>query len=349
MKKIAILYQACPAPTLEGVTKPMKQGGYADSGADIAFALSKSEKKLVTPVNAPREDIDLDWVFPDTEDGINSALDKKVEILWLNTVLYADHPIQKFKNKRLEIIGQDPEMVEIYDNKWTTNQLLSKNNIPIPEAFIIHKDAINLKQIPFSFPLILKPIRGRGSQGVTFIEGEKELRSGLENMFESKLFGTSVYVESYLAGDEITVTIMPPGSYNLNGKKQLFEKHWCLPPVLRFNHQNGIAPYSGKVAVIHNSRVLSAKERSESTIQKVLSQCAQAASILNVKAPIRIDCRANSIGEFYLFDLNLKPNMTGSSRKHRKDHDSLTTMAANAMGWTYAELLINILQQKWIL
>ncbi|MDN3641215.1 ATP-grasp domain-containing protein [Lutimonas halocynthiae] len=347
MKKIAILYQAGPAPTMEGVTKPMKQGGYSDSGADLAFALSKSEKMVVTPINTPRENVDLDWVFPDTEDGINSALDQKVEILWLNTVLYADHPIQKFKNKGLEIIGQDAEMVEIYDNKWTTNQLLSKNNIPIPEAFIIHKDTTNLSKIPFSFPLILKPIRGRGSQGVTFIEGEKELKSGLENLFESKLFGTSVYAESYLSGNEITVTIMPPGSYNLNGKKQLLKKHWCLPPVLRYNHQNGIAPYSGNVAVIHNSKVLSAKERKESNIQKVLSQCAQAASILKVKAPIRIDCRANQAGAYYLFDLNLKPNMTGNIRIGRKDQNSLSALAASAMGWSYTDLIMNIFDQKW--
>lgn len=347
MKKIAILYQAGPAPTVEGVTKPMKQGGYSDSGADLAFALLKSEKKVATPVNAPRENVDKDWVFPDTEDGINSALEQKVKILWLNTVLYADHPIQKFKNKGLEIIGQDPEMVEIYDNKWTTNQLLSENNIPIPEAFIIHKGTINLSQIPFSFPLILKPIRGRGSQGVTFIEGEKELKSGLENMFESNLFGTSVFVESYLSGDEITVTIMPPGSYNLNGKKQLFEKHWCLPPVLRFNHQNGIAPYSGNVAVIHNSRVLSAKERRQSNIQKVLSHCAQAAAILKVKAPIRIDCRADQAGTYYLFDLNLKPNMTGNIRISREDQNSLSALAASAMGWSYTDLVLNIFDQKW--
>lgn len=347
MKKIAILYQAGPAPTVEGVTKPMKQGGYSDSGADLAFALSKSEKMVVTPVNTPRENVDLDWVFPDTENGINAALDLKVEILWLNTVLYAGHPIQKFKNKGLEIIGQDPEMVDIYDNKWTTNQLLHKNNIPIPEAFIIRKGNLNPVQIPFSFPLILKPIRGRGSQGVVFIKDEKELETGLENMFESKLFGTSVYVESYLPGDEITVTIMPPGSYNLNGKKQLFEKHWCLPPVLRFNHQNGIAPYSGNVAVIHNSRVLSAKELRQSNIQKVLSQCIQAASILKVKAPIRIDCRANQTGTFYLFDLNLKPNMTGNIRINRKDQNSLSALAASAMGWSYTDLIMNIFDQKW--
>jgi len=347
LKKIAILYQTGPAPTLEGVTKPMKLGGYSDSGADLAFALSKSGKKVVTPINAPEEDVDMDWVFPDTENSINSALNKNVEVLWLNTVLYTDHPIQKFKNRGLEIVGQEPEMVEIYDNKWTTNQLLSENNIPIPEAFIIRKDAIKLGQIPFSFPLILKPIRGRGSQGVSFIETEKELKSGLENMFDSKLYGTSVYVESYLPGDEITVTIMPPGSYNLNGEKQLFEQHWCLPPVLRFNHQNGIAPYSGNVAVVHNSRVLSAKERRESNVQKVQSQCVQAASILKVKAPIRIDCRADQLGRYYLFDLNLKPNMTGDIRSGRENQNSLSALAASAIGWSYVDLVMNIFNQKW--
>lgn len=332
---------------MDGLTKPMKKGGYSDSGADLAVALIKSKKIVVSPINSPREAVDMDWVFPDNEDGINSALNGKAEIIWLNTVLYADHPIQKYKNKGLEIIGQDPELVEIYDNKWTTNHLLRQNNIPIPEAFIIRKDAVNHRQIPFNFPFILKPIRGRGSQGVTFIEGKKELELALEMMFESRLFGTSVYAESYLSGDEITVTIMPPGNYNLNNKKQLFKKHWCLPPVLRFNHQYGIAPYSGNVAVIHNSRVLSPKERAAFNIQKVLSQCVQAASLLKVKAPIRIDCRADARGTYYLFDLNLKPNMTGDIRSGREDQKSLSALAASAIGWSYIDLVMNIFDQKW--
>ncbi len=349
MKRIAILYQANPAPSQDGVIKPMKKGGYSDSGADLAFALSKTKNTILTPVKLPREIVDMDWVFPDTEDGINRALQQNAEILWLNTVLYKDHPIQKFTNKGIEIVGQDPDMVEKFDNKWTTNQLLSLNNIPIPNAFMIRKGETNLDQIPFSFPMVLKPIRGRGSQGVLVVQNENELELGLDTLFESKLFGTAVYAESYLSGEEITLTVMPPGNYYMNHEEKTCKEHWCLPVVVRFNHVKGIAPYSGSVAVIHNSRVLTISEQEEETIQKVVSECIQAASLLKVKAPIRIDCRANNLGKYHLFDLNLKPNMTGDSRMGRKDQNSLSALAASAIGWSYKDFTKNVLNQKWSL
>ena len=34
---IVVLYQAIQAPVIDGVRKPMKPGGYSDSGADIAY------------------------------------------------------------------------------------------------------------------------------------------------------------------------------------------------------------------------------------------------------------------------------------------------------------------------
>ncbi|MEP7257924.1 MAG: carboxylate--amine ligase, partial [Flavitalea sp.] len=62
VEPIAILYQSGPAPEKEGVKKPMKPGGYADSGADIGYALSEKKIPLITPVKNPSVNNDLDWV-----------------------------------------------------------------------------------------------------------------------------------------------------------------------------------------------------------------------------------------------------------------------------------------------
>ena len=151
-----------------------------------------------------------------------------------------------------------------------------------------------------------------------------------------------------MSGQEITITVMPPGYYHLNNKLQLINKYWCLPALTRFNHKNGIAPYNGVVAVVNNSKVLDDKELNSKKIKKVYQECEKAASLINAKAPIRIDCRANENGEYFLFDLNMKPNMTGASRSHRKNQDSLSALAARKIGWHYKDLLINMIAQKWI-
>jgi len=70
---------------------------------------------------------------------------------------------------------------------------------------------------------------------------------------------------------------------------------YCLPPVKRFNHINGISPYNGLVAVTQNSVVLSnADVEADATLQTMLKQCVQAFKLVGARAPIRIDCRANS-------------------------------------------------------
>lgn len=346
LMKVAVVYQAAPAPEVNGILKPMKLGGYADSGADIAYAL-RQQADVILPVEIPGIAQDLDWVFPDTRDGIQKAVNKGAEIIWLNTVLYSQHPIREFMDKGISVVGQNPENVEVYDDKIITNQLLSDYDLPVPDSVIITAENVGSYRLDFSFPVVAKPIRGRGSQGVTFVKTELQLRNTIAEMFSTKAYGDALYVEAYLPGQEVTITVMPPGSYQINEKDVAKLNYWSLPPVRRFNHENGIAPYNGTVAVINNSEVLNDEElRSEEMLQ-LCSFCERAAALVGAKAPIRIDCRANHDGKYFLFDLNMKPNMTGASRPHRQDQDSLSALAARKIGWDFNDLVMNMLRQYW--
>ncbi|WP_075344634.1 ATP-grasp domain-containing protein [Tenacibaculum agarivorans] len=347
MNKIAILYQAQLPPVKNGIQKPMKSGGYSDSGADIAFELLKNNVDVITPIENPNQNNDKDWVFPDTKKGIETALQKGAKIFWLNTVLYQYHTIESYFDKELEIVGQTPELVDIYDDKTLTNSLLKSNNIPIPKNELITIENYNDLLLELEFPLVLKPIRGRGSQGVTKINNRNELIENLTKMFSESSYGNAAYVEQYLNGQEITITVMPQGNYTINNNEKYFNRPWCLPAVKRFNHNNGIAPYNGIVAVMENSEVLSDNELHTTEIQEVYEHCVKSAELIGIKAPIRIDCRANEQGKYFLFDLNMKPNMTGPSRTHRVNQDSLTLLSARKIGWDYFDLLNNMLNQKW--
>lgn len=347
MDKIAILYQAELPPIKDGIQKPMKPGGYSDSGADIAYELSKNNVTTYTPSENPNIDIDKDWVFPDTKEGIENALKKGANTFWLNTILFENHPIVSFFDKDIEFVGQEPKSVDIYDDKFLTNELLKSNGIPIPETILIKSEDLKKAQSLTEFPVVLKPLRGRGSQGVFLINNSDELNKKLKEIFDQNEYGNSVYLEQYLSGQEITITIMPPGKYDIKNQIKDFNQPWCLPAVKRFNHVNGIAPYNGIVAVMENSAVLSDDELSTKEIKDIYAHCIKAAELINIKAPIRIDCRADNKGKYYLFDLNMKPNMTGPSRPQRKNQDSLTLLAARKIGWNYFDLLNNIMNQKW--
>jgi D-alanine-D-alanine ligase-like ATP-grasp enzyme len=127
----------------------------------------------------------------------------------------------------------------------------------------------------------------------------KELIEHAQALFKES---PSIMVEEYLAGEEATVTVMPPtrrgGIY------------WALPVVTRFNHINGVAPYNGAVAVTANSRAITAAEGSQASYKQVAEECERVAQALAVTAPIRIDvCRFKDSADskFALFDVNMKP------------------------------------------
>ncbi len=343
--KVAILYQSKLPPTIDGIVKPMKEGGYSDSGADIALVIQQSDIQLITPVNSPKTENDYDWVFPDSEDGIKTAIEKGANLFWLNTVLYAEHPILKFKDKDLFIVGQNPQKVEIFDDKFFTNNLLREKLLPIPSSSLLSIGEFGKDNI--KYPIVIKPVRGRGSQGVLVVQNEKELKNGIINLISSNKYGNKVIVEEFLPGKEITITIMPPGPYSIKNKIVKKTHHWSLPPVERFNHIDGIAPYNGIVAVVNNSKIISNDELNSKEIKEISQKCELAAKIIGAQAPIRIDCRENRNNQYQIFDLNMKPNMTGASRKHRKDQDSLTMISAKGIGWSYKDLILNILSQHW--
>ncbi len=340
--KIATLFQKKPPPPVDDVVKPMKEGGYRDSGADIMFNLRQAGVDVVTPVEYPSAANEHDWVFPDDKSGIEEALEKGANAFWLNTVLFTGHPITEYLD-RYKIVGQEPSMVTLFDDKLTTNQRML--SIGLPFVMPIEVSVTMASQLP-EYPIVLKPIRGRGSQGVKVIRDHDELQIHIGHLLEQKIYGSRFMAEAFLPGKEYTVTVMPPGVYEIGGKKREKDGHWCLPLVTRFNHQEGIAPYSGIVAVSANSHAIDPTDCTASQ-REMMAACALVGSELKAKAPIRIDGREDKKGTIRLFDINLKPNMTGPGRPGRSDQQSLTALAAANLGWTYKELLLNILNNAW--
>ncbi|KAJ0344468.1 hypothetical protein KNSL1_009333 [Colletotrichum chrysophilum] len=318
--------------------------GYKDSGADIAYNLSlSSEVQVLSPHSRPDPLKDADWCFPDNEDGILSAIDKGATHLWANTILFASHPLQTSARigkheKKIKVIGQGPLIVEKYDDKDFVNTLLrQQGSFTMPWACTIHanKDTPDYKSYPY--PVVAKPARGRGSHGVKVCQDESELSSHIKLL---KSEGTNaIIVEEFLAGEEATVTVMPP-TFN--------KGYWSLPVVTRFNHQDGIAPYNGTVAVTANSKAVVGSE--DPAYEEVAKECEKVGKLLGTTAPIRIDVRRFKAGsKFALFDVNMKPNMTGPGRLGRDEQASLTLLAAAALGWDYKELLRQILGTSYTL
>lgn len=352
---VALLYQALPPPVIDGLRKDAKPGGYSDGGADIGFALSRHGVRVVTPTPSPDPSLPLQWVFPDTAEGIAAAMAAGADTVWANTVLFEGHPIAAVLGK-VAIVGQTPTATQQYDDKFATNRMLEQAGLPVARGFLVADRASDgvfpladvaaaLLDHGLPFPLIVKPVRGRGSQGVTLVQDLAMLQVAARSLLDRATFGNVLMIEEYLDGEEMTVTVMPPASPRPAGT--VGSGHWPLRPVLRFNQHDGVAPYNGDVAVVENSIAITADRLHAPAVQAMLDACVQAAQLVQSRAAIRIDCRAGTDGRFKLFDLNMKPNMTGPGRPGRDNQDCLSAIAARAEGWQYADLLRSMLAAAW--
>ncbi|KAL4972257.1 hypothetical protein BDW66DRAFT_164292 [Aspergillus desertorum] len=338
---VAVLYQAIEPPIINGVRKPKKPGGYQDSGADIAYTLQKKGITVIKLDPSAALSSNEGWTFPDTEDGIYSAVQHGATHLWANTILFSSHPLQTSAKltplaEKICIIGQPPGLVENFDDKaYLNGKLAQLGGFTLPKSWLVQPKTLSevVQQID-RYPIVGKPVRGRGSHGVRVCRDQQQLIQHTKTLFaESPL----VMLEEFLAGEEATITVMPPTASTPH--------HWSMTPVTRFNHDDGIAPYNGVVAVTANSRAVTAEELKDPAYGKIMRQCEEVARLIGATAPIRVDIRRFSPGsDFALFDINMKPNMTGPGRPGREDQASLTAIAALAMGWDYGTLLENILK-----
>lgn len=347
--RVAVLYQATPPPVIDGIRKDPKPGGYSDSGADIAYCLHAHGVQVMTPRSEPRPAEALDWVFPDTAEGIAAAVDAGATVLWANTVLFTGHPIEPWLAK-CWIVGQHPASQQAGDDKFSTNAKLRAAGLPVVQSVLVarHRVAATpgvddltdawLADHGLAFPLVVKPVRGRGSQGVSRVDSRQALHEALTSLFASNAFGDQAMVESFLDGEELTITVLA---------QDAGAPARALPPVRRFNHADGIAPYNGAVAVTRNSEALSPERMREPAVQALLAACIAAFDAVHAKAPIRIDCRADQRGQYLMFDLNMKPNMTGAGRPGREAEDSLSLIAARAIDWQFEDLLVSMLAGAW--
>lgn len=363
---VAVLHQALDPPLIDGARKPRKRGGYTDSGADIAFALRGAGAEVVTPEPAPDPSRDDGWTFPDTAGGIGAALAAGARVLWANTVLFSGHPLEQVSG--VGIVGQRAADVHRFDDKWQARNVLRDDGLPFPAAVLagVHDDdgvvgegTIDdalLERAGIGPDAIVKPVRGRGSQGVSRASSALEVRDALARLFAATspgaggpapLYGDRAIVEEFLPGEEITVAVLPPGAYRFRDGDRVEARHWALPVVRRTGHERGIAPYSGDVPVIRNSTVVSPQASADGEVERAVVACERAAERLGARAAVRIDCRRSRSGRMTLFDVNLKPNLTGPGRPGRDAEESLVSLAGRAAGWSYPELVLNLLGAAW--
>lgn len=186
----------------EGLLKCLRLAKYANISlleySDQAPHLYRVERKIIakTTPDCGRSYID---------ELINSCRDHNINVVlpgatWEAKIIaeYAD----SFWEEGIAPLVNNINTIKIGDNKWETFQFLKSRQIGVPLSFLDKEAA--LQELGGHFPLIIKPVSGRGSKNIFLADNEKELGI-IVDYFKAK--GMAYLIQEYISSEEKEYTV----------------------------------------------------------------------------------------------------------------------------------------------
>lgn len=134
--------------------------------------------------------------------------------------------------KKLRLSGPETDDVIYFRDKYKMKKLARQNGVPVADFKLVH-NAVELMDFveEVNFPIVVKPIDGRGSAGVEVLANDQQLNTYLESGDLSK--AGARLAEKFISGDMYQAN----GLY-INGKCVLISVVKCVNSCLEFLHGN---------------------------------------------------------------------------------------------------------------
>jgi len=203
-------------------------------------------------------------------------------------------------------------------DKVNSKRIFASQHIPFPQFRVLEKGTKDRISPDLSPPLIIKPVRGGSTLGVSLVKDKPEVEKALERAFCYD--GSCVIAEEYIQGREITVGIID------DPEPRALPIIEILPKEELYNYKAKYTP--GFCEFITPAPL---KKSDYLKAEKIALRAYQA---LNCRDFARVDMIMRE-GETYLLEVNTIPGMTGKS---------LLPRAAQAEGIGFPELVDKIVK-----
>ena len=204
-------------------------------------------------------------------------------------------------------------------DKVKTKQIWQGSELPTAPYRIVSQDTDLTEVISaLGLPLIIKPVHEGSSVGMSKVERAEDLAAAITKAIQHDAV---VMAEQWITGREFTISF-------LNGQPL---------PVIRLQPPADVAFYDYETKYNRNDveygipcGLTAAEEK------KLQSLCLRAFQAVGASGWGRIDAMQDQQGDFWLLEVNTVPGMTSHS---------LVPKAANAVGYSFDELCVAILEQ----
>ncbi len=264
----------------------------------------------------------IDFVFNLCDEGYNNEAPKELHIPSLLEILGIPYS------------GSGPQCLAYCYDKSLVRGIAREMGIPVPEAFFIKPEDATF-ELPFSFPVIVKPNFGDSSFGITqksVANNFEEIVDAISEIRERFGYDKPILVEEFLTGKDLSIGIIgnPPESYLV--LPIIMADYSSLPDDLP-----QICGYESKW--LPNTAYWNIKsvraELAEDIEKFIIESCLKLSERLECRDYCRFDWRLDSTGQPKLLEVNPNPGWCW---------DGHLAKMAELAGFPYPKTLEMILQ-----
>ncbi|MDA3834538.1 MAG: D-alanine--D-alanine ligase [Spirochaetales bacterium] len=207
-------------------------------------------------------------------------------------------------------------------NKLSSKYLYEQHNIPTPAFMSIHKsdtvDADSCIDL-LGLPVVVKPVCGGSSIGMTIVHSKNDLISAMENAF---IYDETILLEAYIKGMEITGAVI--GNKNPEAL-----------PIIEIEPigTHAFFDYKAKYTAGETEEICPARISDQLT-QRAQKLAKQSHGALFCKGYSRTDMMVNG-NDIYVLETNTIPGMTACS---------LLPLAAEKAGMNFSQLIDRLIE-----
>jgi D-alanine-D-alanine ligase len=236
---------------------------------------------------------------------------------------------------KIPYTGAGPQCLAYCYDKSLVRGIAKEMGIPVPEAFFI-KPEDTAFELPFAFPVIVKPNFGDSSFGITrrsVAYSFEELLNAIAEIREKFGYEKPILVEEFLPGKDLSVGIIgnAPSSYTVLPitEEDYSEVPENLPRICGYEAKwSPDSPYWNIKSV--------PAHLSEETEKSIVEWCLKLFERLECRDYARLDWRLDSEGNPKLLEVNPNPGWCW---------DGHLAKMAKIMSLSYPEMLMFILQE----
>jgi D-alanine-D-alanine ligase len=282
------------------------------NSAERAVSLNSGEAVYQALKNQNIECFKFDWQGDNLDELWSQSFDKAFVVLHGRGG--EDGTIQQqLEQRNITYTGTNSSASELCMNKAMTKSIWAQHDLPLAPS-VLANNGKSTPIIDFPLPWAVKPILEGSSIGISKVTHAEELDKALALAWQ---YDDQALIEQWIEGGEYTVSI-------LDGKTL---------PVIQIIADHGFYDYESKYHS-DETQYLCPCDLPNTLEQQLQSIALDAFNIMGAKTWGRVDFILDKDQKPYLLEINTVPGMTSHS---------LVPMAAKAIGLSFDELVLTIL------